>query len=192
MLPTVRIPRQTHPRRTCDSISSSRPRSRFLLRGFFRAFNFISSFRASENSKEEKILSDFLFLSAAEPLAAQVAGELAENATQTKSVIEKFFDTFYLINEVYKDNSIDSELEQEKLSFYLKSGLWFFRFIIAKDKKHEYQELILNDKRLRETVCCYLLCSREAFLQFLIFVCLSSVTSDRASQNKNSKTGKQR
>lgn len=39
-------------------------------------------------------MSDFLFLSAAEPLAAQVAGELAENATQTKSVIEKFFDTF--------------------------------------------------------------------------------------------------
>ena len=35
-------------------------------------------------------------------------------------------------------------LEQEKLRFYLKSGLWFFRFIIAKDKKHEYQELILN------------------------------------------------
>ena len=40
-------------------------------------------------------MSDFLFLSAAEPLAAQVAGELAENATQTKSVIEKFFDTFF-------------------------------------------------------------------------------------------------
>lgn len=67
-----------------------------------------------------------------------------ENSAMADTNCEKFFDTFYLINEVYKDNSIDSELEQEKLSFYLKSGLWFFRFIIAKDKKHEYQELILN------------------------------------------------
>ena len=41
-------------------------------------------------------MRNFLFLSAMEPLASQVADELAENATQTKSVIEKFFDTFSL------------------------------------------------------------------------------------------------
>lgn len=67
-----------------------------------------------------------------------------ENSAMADANCEKFFDTFYLINEVYKDNIIDSELEEEKLSFYLKSGLWFFRFIIAKDKEKKYQELILK------------------------------------------------
>ena len=39
---------------------------------------------------------------------------------------KKFFDTFYLINEVYKDNSIDSELEQEKLSFLFEKWIMVF------------------------------------------------------------------
>ena len=41
-------------------------------------------------------MRNFLFLSAAEPLASQVADELSENAEQTKSAIEKFFDHFSL------------------------------------------------------------------------------------------------
>ena len=41
-------------------------------------------------------MRNFLFLSAAEPLASQVADELSENAEQTRSAIEKFFDHFSL------------------------------------------------------------------------------------------------
>lgn len=41
-------------------------------------------------------MQNFLFLSAAEPLASQVADELSENAEQTRSAIEKFFDHFSL------------------------------------------------------------------------------------------------
>ena len=41
-------------------------------------------------------MRNFLFLSAMEPLASQVADELSENAEQTKSTIEKFFDHFSL------------------------------------------------------------------------------------------------
>ena len=41
-------------------------------------------------------MQNFLFLSAAEPLASQVADELSENAEQTRSTIEKFFDHFSL------------------------------------------------------------------------------------------------
>ena len=41
-------------------------------------------------------MRNFLFLSAMEPLASQVADELSENAEQTRSAIEKFFDHFSL------------------------------------------------------------------------------------------------
>ena len=41
-------------------------------------------------------MRNFLFLSAMEPLASQVADELSENAEQTRSTIEKFFDHFSL------------------------------------------------------------------------------------------------
>ena len=41
-------------------------------------------------------MRNFLFLSAMEPLASQVADELSENSEQTRSTIEKFFDHFSL------------------------------------------------------------------------------------------------
>ena len=64
-------------------------------------------------------MSDFLFLSAAEPLAAQVAGELAENATQTKSVIEKFFDTFSLLLQATSDNDIAAVNKATVIFFFI-------------------------------------------------------------------------
>lgn len=54
----------------------------------------------------------------------------------------KFFDTFELINKVYYDKTTNQSLETEKIQFYIKRQLWFFRFINAKDKKNKYRNEI--------------------------------------------------
>lgn len=56
----------------------------------------------------------------------------------------KFFDTYDLINKVYEDEFIDVEMQMYKTEFYINSSLWFFKFIIAKDKEKRYRKRIEN------------------------------------------------
>ena len=55
---------------------------------------------------------------------------------------EKFFDTYDLITEVYEDKLSNKKLKKAQLEFYMSKMLWFFRFIICKDKKNLYSEQI--------------------------------------------------
>ena len=58
----------------------------------------------------------------------------------------KFFDTHELVNKVYEDELLDKELQSEQLNFYIKSEIWFLRFINAKDKNNKYKNEIKNAK----------------------------------------------
>lgn len=55
---------------------------------------------------------------------------------------EKFFDTYELISEVYKDNLYNQKLRIAQSEFYLSKMLWFFRFISYQDKENNYYKQI--------------------------------------------------
>lgn len=73
---------------------------------------------------------------------------------------EKFFDTYDLITEVYEDELSNKKLKKAQLEFYISKMLWFFRFIICKDKKKLYSEQIqmarvffLQNIKMSKTKC---------------------------------------
>lgn len=95
---------------------------------------------------------------------------------------EKFFDTYDLISEVYKDNLFDQKLQRAQSEFYVSKMLWFFRFISYKDKKNYYYKQIqkaricfcnnLKLKKIRYTkkqsIELFLLKYMYSFYRFLV------------------------
>lgn len=71
--------------------------------------------------------------------------EKQENSAMTDSNCEKFFDTYELINKVFEDD-LNNELKNEQFNFYVKSELWFLRFINAKDKNNKFHQEIQEAK----------------------------------------------
>lgn len=47
----------------------------------------------------------------------------------------KFFDSFYLTREVFKDPETGEQYKSEKAVFYIRNVLFFFRYLYIKDKK---------------------------------------------------------
>lgn len=60
----------------------------------------------------------------------------------------KFFDSFYLTREVFDDKETDAFYKKEKIDFYLRNELFFFRFIYAKDKLGENTDEINNIRNI--------------------------------------------
>ncbi|MDD6589117.1 MAG: glycosyltransferase [Anaerobutyricum hallii] len=86
--------------------------------------------------------------------------EKQDNSAMTDSNCMKFFDTYELVNKVFEDETLDDELKNAQLNFYIKSELWFFRFINAKDRNNENKSEIkkarkkfLDNIKKKETRC---------------------------------------
>ena len=60
---------------------------------------------------------------------------------------DAFFDTFNLINLIYKDKESNEQIQTDKTVFYVNSCLWFFKFINIKDKEKKYKKKIDNARR---------------------------------------------
>lgn len=60
-----------------------------------------------------------------------------ENSVMSSCDCSKFFDSFYLTKEVFEDIVTNHEYKDEKLYFYIKNELFFFRYIYAKNKNKE-------------------------------------------------------
>lgn len=56
----------------------------------------------------------------------------------------KFFDSFYLTRDVFMNKETDELYKKEKLDFYIRNELFFFRFIYTKDKMGKVKEEIAN------------------------------------------------
>ncbi len=50
-----------------------------------------------------------------------------------------------MINKVFEDD-LNNELKNEQFNFYVKSELWFLRFINAKDKNNKFHQEIQEAK----------------------------------------------
>ena len=73
--------------------------------------------------------------------------EKQDNSAMTDSNCMKFFDTYELVNKVFEDETLDDELKNAQFNFYIKSELWFFRFINAKDKNNENKSEIKKARK---------------------------------------------
>lgn len=60
----------------------------------------------------------------------------------------KFFDSFYLTRAVFNDSETDEMHKNEKVTFYIRNALFFFRFIYTKDKAQKVRTEIYNAKRI--------------------------------------------
>ncbi len=60
----------------------------------------------------------------------------------------KFFDSFYLTRAVFNDSETDGMYKNEKVLFYIRNVLFFFRFILLKDKMGTARAEINNAKRI--------------------------------------------
>ncbi|MBN6047598.1 glycosyltransferase family 2 protein [Streptococcus thermophilus] len=70
-----------------------------------------------------------------------------QGSAMTSSNCENFFDTYDLVEKVYFDDFYDKNLSQEKLNFYIKSELWFFKFITFKDSTNTFSNEIKKKKQ---------------------------------------------
>ena len=61
--------------------------------------------------------------------------------------IDKFFDTFSLIQKVYEDSEVSEVYNESKLKFYLCKSLWFFKLIVAKGTKNNTEEIEMRRKK---------------------------------------------
>lgn len=71
-----------------------------------------------------------------------------DGSAMASSDCSKFFDSFYLIKAVFDDIETDELFRSEKMSFYVKSELFFFRMIYAKDKNHRAAREIEKARRI--------------------------------------------
>lgn len=71
-----------------------------------------------------------------------------DNSAMADTNCSKFFDSFYLAREVFKDEETDELYEKEKLDFYIRNELFFFRFIYTKDKMGKAKEEIVNVRNM--------------------------------------------
>lgn len=60
----------------------------------------------------------------------------------------KFFDSFYLTRDVFLDPETDEFYKKEKLDFYIRNELFFFRFIYTKDKMGNAKKEIANVRNM--------------------------------------------
>lgn len=67
-----------------------------------------------------------------------------DNSAMSDTNCLKFFDSFYLTRDVFKDTETDEFYKKEKLDFYLRNELFFFRFIYTKDKTGKVKKEIAN------------------------------------------------
>jgi glycosyltransferase involved in cell wall biosynthesis len=84
---------------------------------------------------------------------------------------EKFFDTFDLINEIYLDRLSNPKIKKAQSEFYLSKMLWFFRFIIYKDKKNNYKKQIQNARSffLRSIKIDKIKCNKKQAIELFLF-----------------------
>lgn len=84
---------------------------------------------------------------------------------------EKFFDTYDLITEVYEDELSNKKLKKAQLEFYISKMLWFFRFIICKDKKKLYSEQIQMARVffLQNIKMSKIKCTRKQNIELFLF-----------------------
>lgn len=84
---------------------------------------------------------------------------------------EKFFDTYDLITEVYEDELSNKKLKKAQLEFYISKMLWFFRFIICKDKKKLYSEQIQRARVffLQNIKMSKIKCTRKQNIELFLF-----------------------
>ena len=71
-----------------------------------------------------------------------------DNSAMADTNCSKFFDSFYLAREVFKDAETDKLYKKEKLDFYIRNELFFFRFIYTKDKMGKAKEEIVNVRHM--------------------------------------------
>lgn len=67
-----------------------------------------------------------------------------DNSAMADTNCSKFFDSFYLTRDVFKDAETDELYKKEKLDFYIRNELFFFRFIYTKDKMGKAKETIAH------------------------------------------------
>ena len=70
-----------------------------------------------------------------------------DTSTMNSKNIDKFFDTFSLIQKVYEDSEVREVYNESKLKFYLCKSLWFFKLIVAKGTKNNTEEIEMRRKK---------------------------------------------
>ena len=70
-----------------------------------------------------------------------------DTSTMNSKNIDKFFDTFSLIQKVYEDSEVSEVYNESKLKFYLCKSLWFFKLIVAKGTKNNTEEIEMRRKK---------------------------------------------
>ena len=70
-----------------------------------------------------------------------------DTSTMNSKNIDKFFDTFSLIQKVYEDSEVSEVYNESKLKFYLCKSLWFFKLIVVKGTKNNNEEIEMRRKK---------------------------------------------
>lgn len=70
-----------------------------------------------------------------------------DESAMASSDCSRFFDSFYLIKAVFDDTETNEYYRNDKVFFYVKSGLFFFRMMYAKDRNKEAVKDIRNVRR---------------------------------------------
>ena len=84
-----------------------------------------------------------------------------DTSTMNSKNIDKFFDTFSLIQKVYEDSEVSEVYNESKLKFYLCKSLWFFKLIVAKGTKNNTEEIekrrkkFLNNLQRKKIKCSF-------------------------------------
>lgn len=71
-----------------------------------------------------------------------------DNSAMADTNCLKFFDSFYLARDVFKDVDTDELYKKDKLDFYIRNEVFFFRFIYTKDKMGKVKEEIANARHI--------------------------------------------
>ena len=70
-----------------------------------------------------------------------------DESAMASSDCSRFFDSFYLTKAVFDDIETNENHRKDKVFFYVRSGLFFFRMMYAKDRNKEAAEDIRNARR---------------------------------------------
>ena len=70
-----------------------------------------------------------------------------DESAMASSDCSRFFDSFYLTKAVFDDIETNENHRTDKVFFYVRSGLFFFRMMYAKDRNKEAAEDIRNARR---------------------------------------------
>lgn len=70
-----------------------------------------------------------------------------DESAMVSSDCSRFFDSFYLTKAVFDDIETNENHRTDKVFFYVRSGLFFFRMMYAKDRNKEAAEDIRNARR---------------------------------------------